>query len=244
VEPVEHARHTREVYDRLAPVWSATTDDGPFNGLLERPALRSLVPRPLKGRAVLDVGCGSGAQCAWLLDEGANVTGVDLSPVMIEQARRRCGSRANLLVADMAEPLPLESRSFDGVTCSLALHYLRDWQVPLASFARVLRPGGWAVISLDHPFGAPLPDQSDGYFQCQLVSDTWNKADVEVTQYFWRRPLAQVVDAFAEAGFVVERIVEPQPSREAMLRYPTALQNVVDSPSFIVYRLRYSGDPE
>ncbi|MFD6199637.1 class I SAM-dependent methyltransferase [Mycobacteriaceae bacterium NPDC060252] len=244
MDPAEHARHTREVYDRLAPVWSATTDDGPFNGLLERPALRSLVPRPLTGRAVLDVGCGSGAQCAWLLDEGAHVTGLDLSPMMIEQARRRCGSRANLLVADMAEPLPLEPQSFDGVTCSLALHYLRDWQVPLASFARVLRPGGWAVISLDHPFGAPLPDQRDGYFQRQLVSDTWNKADVEVTQHFWRRPLAQVVDAFAEAGFVVERIVEPQPSREAMLRYPASLRNVVDSPSFIVYRLRYSGDPE
>ncbi|MFA4083860.1 class I SAM-dependent methyltransferase [Mycobacteroides salmoniphilum] len=241
MDPAQHARHTREVYDRLAPVWSATTDDGPFNGLLERPALRSLVPRPLKGRAVLDVGCGSGAQCAWLLDEGAHVTGVDLSPMMIEQARRRCGSRANLLVADMAESLPFEPQSFDGVTCSLALHYLRDWQVPLASFARVLRPGGWAVISLDHPFGAPLPDQRDGYFQRQLVSDTWSKADVEVTQHFWRRPLAQVVDAFAEAGFVVERIAEPQPSPEAMLRYPAALQNVVDSPSFIVYRLLLVG---
>jgi ubiquinone/menaquinone biosynthesis C-methylase UbiE len=244
VDPAEHARHTREVYDRLAPVWSTTTDDGPFNGLLERPALRSLVPRPLKGMAVLDVGCGSGAQCAWLLDEGADVTGVDLSPMMIEQARQRCGSRANLLVADMAEPLPFEPQSFDGMTCSLALHYLRDWQVPLTSFARILRPGGWAVISLDHPFGAPLPDQRDGYFQRQLVSDSWTKADVQVTQHFWRRPLAQVVDAFAEAGFVVERIVEPRPSPEAILRYPMALQNVVDSPSFIVYRLRYSGAPE
>ncbi|WP_088413626.1 class I SAM-dependent methyltransferase [Mycobacteroides saopaulense] len=243
MDPVEHAWHTRDVYDRLAPVWSATTDDGPFNGLLERPALRSLIPRPLIGTSVLDAGCGSGAQCEWLLDEGAEVTGVDLSPVMIDQARQRCGSRVELLVADLAEALPLEAQSFDGVTCSLALHYLRDWQVPLASFARILRPGGWVVISLDHPFGAPLPDQHDGYFQHQLVSDTWTKADVEVTQHFWRRPLAQVVDAFADAGFLVERIVEPRPSGEAMRRFPAELRNVVDSPSFIVYRLRYSGAP-
>lgn len=123
-------------------MWSATTDDGPFNGLLERPALRSLIPRPLAGRSVLDAGCGSGAQCAWLLGEGADVTGLDLSPAMVDQARQRCGSAAKLMVADLADDLPLEPRSFDGVTCSLALHYLRDWQVPLASFARILRPGG------------------------------------------------------------------------------------------------------
>lgn len=238
MDPAEHVRHTREVYDRLAPVWSATTDAGPFNGWLERPALRSLIPRPLKGRSVLDAGCGSGAQCEWLLAEGADVTGVDLSPSMIDQTRQRCGSPVNLLVTDMAEPLPLESQSFDGVTCSLALHYLRDWHVPLASFARILRPGGWAVISLDHPFGAPLPDQRGGYFQRELVSDSWTKADVQVTQHFWRRPLTEVVDAFADAGFVVERIAEPRPSQEALQRFPTALQHVVDSPSFIVYRLR------
>lgn len=228
------------MYDRLAPVWSATTDAGPFNGLLERPALRSLIPRPLQGRSVVDIGCGSGAQCEWLLGEGADVIGVDLSPSMIDQTRRRCGSRVNLLVADMAEPLPLESRSVDGVTCSLALHYLRDWQVPLASFARILRLGGWAVISLDHPFGAPLPDQRGGYFQRELVGDSWTKADVEVTQYFWRRPLAEVVDAFADAGFVIDRIVEPRPSSDAIQRFPTAFENVIDSPSFIVYRLRLS----
>lgn len=114
----------------------------------------------------------------------ADVTGLDLSPAMVDQARQRCDSAARLMVADLADDLPLEPRSFDGVTCSLALHYLRDWQVPLASFARILRPGGWVVISLDHPFGAPLPDQRGGYFQQQLVSGTWNKADVEVTQHF------------------------------------------------------------
>ena len=58
----EHTRQTREAYDRLASVWSSTTDEGPFNGLLERPALRALVPGGVHGGAVLDAGCGSGAQ--------------------------------------------------------------------------------------------------------------------------------------------------------------------------------------
>jgi 2-polyprenyl-3-methyl-5-hydroxy-6-metoxy-1,4-benzoquinol methylase len=102
----EHNRQTRDAYDHLAAVWAATTDEGPFNGLLERPALRSLVPANLAGAVVLDAGCGSGAQAQWLLDQGAGVIGADLSPRMIDEARRRCAGRGRFLVADLAEPQP------------------------------------------------------------------------------------------------------------------------------------------
>ena len=234
----EHNRRTQDAYDRLAAVWAATTDDGPFNGLLERPALRSLVPANLAGAVVLDAGCGSGAQAQWLLDQGADVIGADLSPRMVDEARRRCAGRGRFLVADLAEPLPLEPRSLDGITSSLALHYVRDWSVPLRSFASALRPGGWAVISLDHPFGPPLPGQQGGYFDTELVTDTWRKADVEVSQRFWKRPLSAVADAFADAGFVIDRIAEPQPSQQALDRYPADLAGIADVPVFIVYRLK------
>lgn len=236
-DEASHRGETRSAYDRLAAVWSKTTDDGPFNGWLERPALRSLVPQPVTGKTVLDGGCGSGAQCAWLLGQGADVVGIDLSARMIEEASRRCGSRGQFLVADPAEPLPVEPASVDGITCSLALHYLADWTVPPRSFATALRPGGWAVISLDHPAGRPLPSQRGGYFDTELISDTWRKADVEVTQQFWRRPLGAVVDAFADAGFVIDRVSEPRPNPEALRRWPEELAQAAGEPSFIVYRL-------
>jgi SAM-dependent methyltransferase len=226
------------VYDRLAPVWAETTDDGPYNAHLERPALRSLVPPDLDGGAVLDAGCGAGGQAEWLLDQGAEVVGVDLSPAMVAEAERRCAGRGRFLVADLGRPLPLESGSLDGVTCSLALHYLEDWTVPLQEWFRLLRPGGWGVLSLDHPFGAPLPGQSGGYFATELVSDTWTKAGVEVTQHFWRRPLSVTVAAFADAGFVLERVAEARPSAEAVQRFPAELGPIVDLPTFIAYRLR------
>jgi SAM-dependent methyltransferase len=236
-DQAEHTKRTREAYDRLAAVWSSTTDEGPFNGLLERPAFRALVPVQLNGAVVLDAGCGSGAQAQWLLDQGADVVGVDLSPQMIGEAQRRCAGGGRFLVADLAEPLPLEPGSLDGITCSLALHYVEDWGVPLRSFASALRPGGWAVISLDHPFGPRVPHQQGGYFDAELVSDTWRKADVEVTQHFWRRPLAAALGAFADAGFMVDRIAEPQPSAEALRLFPDDLGTVVGVPWFIVYRL-------
>ncbi len=236
-DQAEHTRRTREAYDRLAAVWSATADEGPFNGLLERPALRSLIPADLHGAAVLDAGCGSGAQARWLLDQGADVTGIDVSPRMIEQASRHCGGRGRFFVADLSEPLPLEAGSLDGITSSLVLHYVRNWSVPLRSFASALRPGGWAVISLDHPFGPPMRTQRGGYFDTELVADTWRKADVEVSQQFWRRPLAATLDAFADAGFVLDRVAEPRPARQAVERFPDDLAAVAGVPTFIVYRL-------
>jgi hypothetical protein len=96
---------------------------------------------------------------------------------------------------------------------------------------------GWAVLSLDHPFGPALPSQRGGYFDTELVSDTWKKADIEVTQWFWRRPLSAVVEAFANHGFVVERVVEPQPTEQALARFPE-IANAVGVPWFIVCRLR------
>ncbi len=230
--------HTREAYDRLAPVWSSTTDDGPFNGWLERPALRSLVPMPLTGTRVLDAGCGSGAQCEWLSAQGADVVGVDLSPAMVAETRRRCDDRGTFVVADLGEPLALGPGSVDGITCSLVLHYLQDWRPAMRSFATVLRPGGWMVVSLHHPFGPPLPGEVGGYFDTELVSDTWQKGEVTVTQRFWKRPLSADLSDFADAGFVVERVVEAQPSAEALQRFPEALGPVVGVPWFIVYRLR------
>jgi SAM-dependent methyltransferase len=231
-----HTRRTREAYDQLSAVWAATTDDGPFNGLLERPAFRALLPGSVDGAVIVDAACGSGAQAEWLLDQGAEVIGIDVSPGMIGEAERRCAGRGRFFVADLAEPLPLEPASVDGITCSLALHYLADWSVPLRSFASALRPGGWAVISLDHPFG-PMKSQRGGYFDTELVSETWRKADVEVSQQFWRRPLGPVFSAFADAGFAVDRISEPQPSAEALRRYPEELSHLVGVPIFIIYRL-------
>jgi SAM-dependent methyltransferase len=239
--PAGHRSQTRDAYDQLAPVWADTTDDGPFNGHLERPALRGLIPQPLTGKTVMDAGCGSGAQCEWLLERGADVIGFDLSPGMVEQARRRCGERARLIVADLAEELPVDDRALDGITCSLALHYVDDWAVPLQTFARVLRPGGWLVVSLDHPFGPPLPTQTGGYFDTELVSDMWVKQGVEVTQQFWRRPLSAAIDAFSNAGFLVDRIVEPQPSADALRQFPEELGGINGIPWFIVYRLIFQG---
>ncbi len=173
--------------------------------------------------------------------KGAHVIGVDLSPAMVAEAARRSGDRVRFAVADLAEPLDVAPNSLDGVTCSLTMHYLRDWSVPLGSFAQALRPGGWLVFSTDHPASPPLPSQHLGYFDTEEVSDTWRKGDVEVTQHFWRRPLSAVIDACSEAGFRLDRLVEARPDAAALSRFPDELGPLVDTPTFIAYRFLLVG---
>jgi hypothetical protein len=130
-------------------------------------------------------------------------------------ARQRLGSTAEFRVADIADPLPfLESGSFDVVAASLVLHYLADWGPPLREFARILRPGGVPLISTHHPTqDALIPTPPAPYFETVLLIDTWRKGGREFQVRFYHRPISAIVDALADADFLIERIPEPFPIR-------------------------------
>ena len=164
-DQAEHTQHTREAYDQLAAVWSATTDEGPYNGLLKRPALRAMVPAQPGRQQRARRRMRSGARPVWLLDQGAEVIGFDLSPRMVQEA-----------AAPVRRPGPVPGRgpgrapaagaaSLDGITCSLALHYVADWSVPLRLVrgrAAARRLGGHLARS---PVRTAGTRQRGGYFE-------------------------------------------------------------------------------
>lgn len=105
-----------------------------------------------RGQRVLDLGCGIGMDIVRFAAAGAEVTGVDLSEVALDLARRNCemsGVRATLLQAD-ASRLPLRSESFDFVEAVALLPYVRDPAALVAEVVRVLRPGGLALFMTYH----------------------------------------------------------------------------------------------
>jgi SAM-dependent methyltransferase len=88
---------------------------------------------------VLEVGCGWGELAAWIAkDTGAEVIATDLSPRMVDLARR-AGVEAR--IADVQE-LPFEDASFDAVVAAWMLYHVPDLERGLSEIARVLRPGG------------------------------------------------------------------------------------------------------
>jgi demethylmenaquinone methyltransferase/2-methoxy-6-polyprenyl-1,4-benzoquinol methylase len=94
----------------------------------------------------LDVACGTGKVAADLqrrVGPAGRVVGVDISPGMIELARRRFGDRPGLEfeVGD-AQALPTEDRSFDAATIAFGMRNLPDYRVGFEELARSVRPGG------------------------------------------------------------------------------------------------------
>lgn len=195
-------------YDSFAESYSMENESSLLNAYYERPAMIDLA-RDVDGRRVLDAGCGSGPLFAALRAKGAVVTGVDGSPAMIELARRRLGDDAALHVADLSRPLPFHDGAFDDVVASLVLHYLRDWEAPLAELRRVLKPGGRLIVSVNHPVVYKLVYPDADYFAITQYSEenTFNGQPAVLT--FWHRPLSAMTDAFTRAGFRVSVVSEP-----------------------------------
>jgi SAM-dependent methyltransferase len=110
-----------------------------------RPAFELL--GDVRGKHVLDYGCGHGMAAVVLARRGAVVSGFDLSAGYVDEARRR--ARANEVAAEFrqadAEALPFADRSFDAVWGCAVLHHL-DLRRAGAELSRVLRPGGVAVF--------------------------------------------------------------------------------------------------
>ncbi len=104
------------------------------------------------GLRVLEIGVGMGADYLEWLKAGAQATGVDLSVISIEKARRRCelaGYEADLRVAD-AEHLPFPDNTFDVVYSYGVLHHSPNTAKCLREACRVLKPGGQARIMVYH----------------------------------------------------------------------------------------------
>lgn len=198
-------------YDEFAASYDAENAGSLLNAWYERPAMLRLAG-DVRGRKILDAGCGSGPLSAELRDRGAEMSGFDGSPAMIELARRKLGDDVPLTVADLAQPLPYADDTFDDVVSSLVLHYLEDWEPPLAELHRVLKPGGRLILSVNHPLTRPFLVPDEGYFGTRQFTDEFEFAGQPGTLTFWHRPLHAMSDSFAAAGFSITSMAEPAPS--------------------------------
>jgi demethylmenaquinone methyltransferase / 2-methoxy-6-polyprenyl-1,4-benzoquinol methylase len=162
---------------------------------------------------VLDLATGTGAVALELVrQKGCSVVGVDQSPEMLAEARRRIATDRVRLVQASAEELPFEDESFDGLTAAYLLRYLRDLPAGLLGLARVLRPGATASF-LD--FGVPPGAASRALWNLYVdvglptlgraISPGWHEVGRflggSIREFDARWPLPRLLDAFREAGF-------------------------------------------
>jgi SAM-dependent methyltransferase len=178
-------------YDVLAPAYDLLTAEyayGPWLTAIERLARE----HGLAGDRLLDVGCGTGKSFLPLLDRGFRVTACDISPEMVELARRKAGARADLHVADMRR-LPVFGE-FDLITAidDAINHLLTPIEVAdaLCGMYDNLAPGGIVV------------------FDANTLSAYRQVPDVVVEDedllLRWRGGLAELTEPGGEAEVVID----------------------------------------
>lgn len=154
---------TQNVYDTPAFFDAYAALPRQVDGLAsapEWPALQRLLPEDLRGKDVLDLGCGFGWYSRWFtaVEDGgaASAHGVDISERMLARAREMtpAGSDSTgTITFDQAdlEDIRLPPAAYDLVFSALALHYVSGLRRLLGEVHRSLRPGGSLVFSVEHP---------------------------------------------------------------------------------------------
>lgn len=179
------------------------------NAVPEYGGIRSSLVRalgPLPGRAVLDVGCGTGDDSRELAALGARVVGADVSAAMLAEARRRGGPVE--FVREDVHALSFPDASFDGVRVKLVRQHSPDVDRADDELVRVLRPGGrlavfdydFETLALDHPDRAAtravvrywVDEHREGWSGRQLLRRFSSRGltDISITPHTVRMPFA------------------------------------------------------
>lgn len=187
----------RESYDRVADNYTHMVMTTGVGDIRTHPWLKASVDAfadTVRGLGpVLDVGCGPGTVTAYLAERGLDVSGVDLSPRMIENARR-LHPRCRFEVASATE-LDLAEASLGGVLGWWSLFNLPREVLPqvLALFARALKPGGHFLTATHVGDGDALRTEAYGAVPVRWTTHKWQPPQlVALIERAGLRPVAEL----------------------------------------------------
>ena len=189
-------QHLQESYDRVAGEYVARIYDELQHKPLDRQLLDRLAERVRDLGPVCDLGCGPGQVAVYLHGRGVDVCGIDISPGMVEQARR-LNPGLPFHQGDM-RALKVEDNAWGGIAAFYAvLHIPREELITtFREFRRVLRPGGWLLLTFH--IGEEIRHL-----------DAWWGEQVDLDFLFFRTD--EMVDYLDAAGFAVAEVIEREP---------------------------------
>jgi ubiquinone/menaquinone biosynthesis C-methylase UbiE len=168
----------------------------------------------LKGKNILEIGCG-GAQCGIAMaKKGAKVIGIDISEEQLKFAKELAGkNKVNIKFyqKDIKNLSPIKSNSQDIVFSAFALHYIDDLLKCFKEVNRVLKKKGLFVFSFPHPFFRTIDPKSlkikESYFKTGKFVETFSDPSKKFVAY--NHTIADLFNLLTKSGFNVEKIVEP-----------------------------------
>jgi SAM-dependent methyltransferase len=217
-----------------------------LDGAPEWPAIRTLLPE-LRGKRVVDLGCGFGWFARWAMSQGAaSVLGVDLSENMLSRARVETADPGVLYLRADLESLQLPEEAFDLAYSSLAFHYVEDFGRLVGGVFRALVSGGHFVFSIEHPIY--MASMKSGWMATDDGGRTWavDHYAIEgprVTDWLAKgvrkqhRTLGTTLNALIDAGFAIRRVVEWSPTPEQVAAQPS-LADELERPMMVLVAAR------
>jgi SAM-dependent methyltransferase len=206
-------RRVRASYDAVAEQYAAAFGDELDHNPLHRGIIDcfvTLVSTSGLDGPVGDVGCGPGHVAAYLARRGLHVVGIDLSPRMIELARRK-RSELDLRVGSMTR-LDVPDAAWAGLVAVYSIIHLppEDRRIAYRQFARVLRPGAWILVAFHIDSATAKPGDT-------VHLDEFLGQSVDLDGYFL--PPDEVAAGLTDAGVDVHARFERAPLPE--LEYPS-----------------------
>jgi 2-polyprenyl-3-methyl-5-hydroxy-6-metoxy-1,4-benzoquinol methylase len=172
----------------------------------------------IKGKRIVDLGCGGGQVCIAFARQGAIPTGIDFSTAQVEFARRLAeseGIKSEFRVGDLADLAWLRSDSVDAVFSAVALGYVEDLGRVFRQVHRVLKVGAPLVFSLPHPAQHMIDADAEqpllvrrAYFDTSVI--TRMRGTTVLTEY--PHSFADLVMGLVRSSYRIEAILEPEPS--------------------------------
>jgi len=184
-----------EGYNRWAATYSL--ESNPIKNLSDS-LVEKFLPN-LRDKSVLDAGCGTGKFCGLAAKQhAAKITGIDLSPAMIEIARSQ--HTTPLFKCENLSNTTLAENDVDVIICALVLGHIEQLQPVLATLVRALKKGGTLIVTDFHPFLTLL--QSRRTFRDKLSGKQY-----EVLHHL--HLFEEYVRCIHENGAAIEALEEP-----------------------------------
>ena len=227
-----------ESYDEMAKYYENFVDTKPWNAYYERPATISLLPE-LENKKVLDIGCAGGWYTKYLLDNGADVIATDVNKNMIEITKKRTQNKCTVIQADINNGFNfLDNSSLDMVLASLVLHYIKNLENVFFEINRILKINGEIIFSTHHPLMEFVHFKRENYMEIELLDDEWNMGEEKIKVQFYRRLLNKLLQPLINNGFYIEKILEPEPTKEFEEKLPKAYERLLKSPNYLFIKAR------
>ncbi|HEX2033726.1 MAG TPA: class I SAM-dependent methyltransferase [Chloroflexota bacterium] len=168
------------------------------------------------GLPVLDACCGEGLLARLLAARGARVTGIDLSPRLIELARQKDAQGAiDYRVGDLSRPLPELEGRFAAIGSYMALNDVADHRGFAATLATLAAPGARTALAFNSPYSFVV--RGEGHITDYFASGATGiyggmSARLGGTVRYYHRTLEEYLDAFLGAGFRLLKLVDVPPA--------------------------------